>query len=37
MMTLVAAGFQTLLVEVAGVFAGAIALYAYWKTMTKEK
>ena len=37
MMTLVVAGIQALLVELAGVAALAGILYVYWNVMTKTK
>lgn len=37
MMTLVAAGMQVLLLELAGVAALTGVLYIYWNVMTKKK
>lgn len=37
MMTLVVAGIQALLAEVAGVSVMALILYVYWNAMTKTK
>lgn len=37
MMTLVVAGLQSLLVELAGVAVLAGVLYVYWNVMTKTK
>lgn len=37
MMTLVIAGFQALLAEIAGVSVMALVLYIYWNAMTRTK